>query len=470
MSTPNPPQGEFKQSLGLFDATMLVAGVMIGSGIFIVSADIARSVGSAGWLLVAWIFSGFLTMIAALSYGELAGMMPKAGGQYVYLREAWNPLTGFLFGWTQFLVIQAGTIAAVAVAFAKFTAVFFPALSPENVLFQLGFLKISAAQLLAIALIVVLTIFHTRGVEGGKRMQTLFTVTKIASLIGLILLGFLVGFKQEIWAANWQNGWQKATLGTGGTVALLTSMGLLVAFGTAMVGSLFSMDAWNNVTFIAGEIKNPRKNIPLSLVLGTGIVCLLYVLTNIVYLGVLPLNEIAFAPLDRVGTAAAGAIFGASGVVTMAALIMISTFGCNIGQTLGGARLGYAMAMDGLFIKQAARLNKNGVPAWSLYAQMIWASILCLSGTYGALLDYTIFAALLFYALTVAGIFRLRVKMPDAERPYRAFGYPIIPALYVILALAIAVILLFYKTENTLPGLAIVLLGIPVYYWQRQQE
>lgn len=468
MSDQQQPQGEFKQSLSLFDATMLVAGVMIGSGIFIVSADIARSVGSAGWLLVAWLLSGFLTMIAALSYGELAGMMPKAGGQYVYLREAWNPLTGFLFGWTQFLVIQAGTIAAVAVAFAKFTAVFFPELSPDNVLFQIGFLKISAAQIVAIALIAALTIFHTRGVEGGKMMTSIFTVTKIASLIGLILLGLFVGFNPEVWAANWENGWQKANLGTDGTVTLLTSIGLLVAFGTSMVGSLFSMDSWNNVTFIAGEIKNPRRNIPLSLVFGTGIVCILYILTNIVYLAVLPMNEIAHAPLDRVGTAAAGAIFGASGIAIMAALIMVSTFGCNIGQTLGGARLGYAMAVDGLFVKQAARLNKNGVPAWALYAQMIWASILCLSGTYGALLDYTIFAALLFYALTVAGIFRLRVKMPDAERPYRAVGYPVIPALYVVLALAIAVILLIYKTENTLPGLAIVLLGIPVYFWQRR--
>ncbi len=467
MSNQQPAQGEFKQSLTLFDATMLVAGVMIGSGIFIVSADIARSVGSAGWLMVAWLVAGVLTIVAALSYGELAGMMPRAGGQYVYLREAWGPLPGFLFGWTQFWVIQTGTIAAVAVAFAKFTAVFFPALSPSNVLFELGLLKISAGQIVAIALIVGLTLFHTRGVEGGKRMTSVFTVAKIASLAGLIVFGFLIGFKTETWAANWQNAWQASTRSADGSLGnLLSSMGLLLALGTTMVGSLFSMESWNNVTFIAGEIKDPRRNIPRSLLFGTGIVCVLYLLTNVVYLGVLPLTEIASAPLDRVGTAAAGAMFGTAGVAIMAALIMVSTFGCNVGQTLGGARLGYAMARDGLMIEQAGRLNKNGVPAWSLYVQMLWASILCLSGKYGDLLDYTVFAALVFYALTMAGIFRLRKTMPDADRPYRAVGYPIVPALYVVAALGIALILLFTKTANTLPGLGIVLLGVPVYFWQ----
>jgi basic amino acid/polyamine antiporter, APA family len=464
------------------DATMIVAGGMIGSGIFIVSADIARTVGSSGYLLLTWVLSGLLTLIAALSYGELAGMMPKAGGQYVYLREAYNPLMGFLFGWTQFLVIQAGAIAAVAVAFAKFTAVFFPVFSPDNVLLEVslwGTLRVTAAQLLAIASLVALTLFHTRGIQGGKTLQTLFTIAKFAALGGLILLGFVVGFNPKIWAANWASGWQGGTIGPDGAVTPLAGVALATALGTAMVGSLFSSDAWNNVTFIAGEIKHPRRNIPLSLMLGTLSVCAIYVLTNIMYLGVLPLHGnpaatdevargIAFASNDRVGTAAASAIFGGSAAYIMAALIMMSTFGCNNGLTLSGARLGYAMAKDGLFLRRAAMLNKQGVPAWALYVQLIWTSVLCLSGTYGALLDYTIFAALLFYVLTVAGIFRLRYTRPDAERPYKVIGYPVLPALYIVLATAIAAILLLYKSENTLPGLAIVMLGIPVYYLQRK--
>jgi basic amino acid/polyamine antiporter, APA family len=459
---------DVKPTLSLLDATMIVSGSMIGSGIFIVSADIARSLGSSGFLLLTWVLSAVLTTVAALSYGELAGMMPRAGGQYVYLREAYNPLTGFLFGWTQFTVIQTGAIAAVAVAFAKFTAVFFPFFSPDNILLNLGFLKISAAQVLAIASLVVLTLWHTRGIEGGKTVQTVFTSAKLLALFGLIVLGFVMGFKSEIWAQNWQQGWAPGVLGTDGSFSALSGLAVATALGAAMVGSLFSSDAWNNVTFIAHEIKNPKHNIPLSLFFGTLIVGLLYVITNVVYLGVLPLNDIAFAANDRVGTAAAGAIFGGSAVAVMAGLIMISTFGCNNGLTLSGARLCYAMAKDGLFLRRAARLNRNGVPAWALYVQLVWAAVLCLSGTYGALLDYTIFAALLFYVLTVAGIFRLRRLRPDAERPYKAFGYPVLPAVYILCASAIALILLMYKSQNTLPGLAIVLLGIPVYYWQKK--
>lgn len=464
-----PDNSGFKPSLGLLDATMIVAGSMIGSGIFIVSADITRSLGSSGFLLLTWVLSGVLTMIAALSYGELAGMMPRAGGQYVYLREAYNPLVGFLFGWTQFTVIQTGTIAAVAVAFAKFTAVFFPFFSPDNILFNLGFIKISAAQCLAIGSLVLLTLWHTRGIEGGRILQTTFTSAKLLALGGLILLGFFIGFKGEIWSQNWQNPWQPGSLSGEGQFTPLVGLAVVTALGAAMVGSLFSSDAWNNVTFIAGEIKNPSRNIPLSLFFGTLIVSVLYIVTNIVYLGVLPLHDIAYAANDRVGTAAAGAIFGESAVFIMAGLIMVSTFGCNNGLILSGARLCYAMAKDKLFLRQAGVLNEKRVPAWALYVQLIWASVLCLSGTYGALLDYTIFAALLFYVLTVAGIFRLRRSRPDAVRPYRAFGYPVLPILYILIASTIALILLFYKSENTIPGLVIVLLGIPIYYLTRNK-
>lgn len=460
----------FKPSLGLLDATMLVSGSMIGSGIFIVSADMTRSLGSPGYLLLAWILSAVLTTTAALSYGELAGMMPKAGGQYVYLREAYNPLTGFLFGWTQFMVIQTGAIAAVAVAFAKFSAYFFPFFSPENILLDLGLLKINAAQVLAITSLAVLTFLHTFGIQGGKLVQTIFTLAKLLALGGLIVLGFALGFKAEVWQQNWQNAWQAQTMFADGHVEALSGAAIWIALGTAMVGSLFSSDAWNNVTFIAGEIKNPKRNIPLSLFFGTLMVGLIYVVTNIVYIGVLPLQEMAFAPNDRVGTAAAGALFGGSAAAIMAALIMVSTFGCNNGLTLSGARLCYAMAKDGLFLKRAATLNARGVPAWALYVQFIWAAVLCFSGTYGALLDYTIFAALLFYVLTVAGIFRLRRLKPDAERPYKAFGYPVLPALYILVASVIALILLFYKSQNTVPGLMIVLLGVPIYFWQNRRR
>ena len=470
----SPPQ--FSRSLTRLDATMLVAGSMIGSGIFIVSADIARSTGGAGWLLVVWALTGLLTIIAALSYGELAGMFPKAGGQYIYLREAYNPLVAFLYGWTMFTVIQAGTIAAVGVAFAKFTSYFIPFFGEKNVLFNVGSFEFKGSQLLGICMIVFLTWLNVQGVKLGKLVQTTFTSAKLVALFGLIVLGFLIGFKQEVWAANTADFWSTFSTAADGSTTPLFGLAILTALGVAMVGSLFSSDAWNNVTFIAGEIKDPRRNIPLSLFFGTLTVCSLYLLANIMYLGVLPLHGspdgadvvskgIAFAESDRVGTAAAWMIFGGSAAAIMSALIMVSTFGCNNGLILSGARLYYAMSEDGLFFKKAKELNRNAVPQFGLWAQCAWASLLCLSGTYNDLLDYTIFAALLFYVLTIAGIFLLRKKMPAAERPYRAWGYPIAPLLYILVASAIAIVLLVYKSENTVPGLVIVLLGVPIYYW-----
>ena len=475
---------EFKRGLGLLDSTMIVIGSMIGSGIFIVSADIARTVGSAGNLLLVWLITGVITVIGALSYGELAGMMPRAGGQYVYLRESYNPLIGFLYGWTLFLVIQAGTIAAVAVAFSRFTSVLIPGLSESNILLELFGLKISAAQIFAIASIVVLTSINLRGLREGKIVQNLFTSTKTAALLGLILLGIFLGRNASAIEANistfWQSTWTQVQDGKIVSVDQLSVWMLLAAIGVAMVGSLFSSDAWNNITFTAGEVINPKKNIPLSLVLGTGIVTLLYLLANVSYILLLPVlgtpeagdvagRGIQFATSDRVGTAAASQIFGESAAVIMAVLIMISTFGCNNGLILAGARVYYAMAKDGLFFKPAAKLNSHSVPGWALVAQGVWASILCLSGTYGNLLDYVIFAVLIFYILTIAGIFILRKKQPDAERPYKAIGYPIVPALYILIAAAICVDLLIYKPQYTWPGLGIVLLGIPVYfYWTRR--
>lgn len=448
---------------------------MIGSGIFIVSADIVRTMGGGGWLLLAWALAGVLTLVAAVSYGELAGMFPKAGGQYVYLRQAFNPLIAFMYGWTMFSVIQAGTIAAVAVAFAKFSSYFIPFFSEKNILFDLGSFQFKGSQLLGILSVIFLTWLNVQGVRAGKAVQTTFTTAKLVALFGLILLGFLIGFKSEIWAANTKDFWSSFSTSGSGSYAPLYGLAVITALGTAMVGSLFSSDAWNNVTFIAAEIKDPRRNIPLSLFLGTLIVSVLYFITNVMYLGVLPFQGdpqgadvlsrgIAFAESDRVGTAAAWMIFGSPAAAIMSVLIMVSTFGCNNGLILAGARLYYAMAQDGLFFKKAATLNRNAVPQFGLWAQCIWASVLCLSGTYGDLLDYTIFAALLFYILTIAGIFLLRKKQPDAERPYRAWGYPFAPLLYIISASAIALILLFYKSENTVPGLVIVLLGIPVYY------
>ncbi len=456
----------FKPSLSLWDATMIVAGSMIGSGIFIVSADIARNVGSAGWLIFVWLLTGFMTLTAALSYGELSAMFPKAGGQYVYLREAYNPLIGFLYGWSFFAVIQTGTIAAVGVAFSKFAGYFFPALEmkDENILLNLGWLKLYPAQLISILLIVLLTWINTKGVKEGKIIQTTFTVTKLLSLFGLIVFGFFVGAKSNIWDANWTDAWTMKRITAPGDVTPVVGIAALGAIAASMVGSIFSSDAWNNVTFIAGEIKNPKRNIGLSLFLGTFIVTTIYVAANFMFISVLPLNDVAFAPADRVAVSASNAIFGNIGTYVIAIMIMISTFGCNNGLILAGARVYYSMARDGLFFKNAGRLNKHAVPEWALWAQCMVASILCLSGKYGDLLDMISFVVVLFYMLTITGIFILRKKRPDAERPYKAFGYPILPLLYIIMGLAFCVLLIIFKPSYTWPGLIITLLGVPLYY------
>jgi APA family basic amino acid/polyamine antiporter len=469
-----------QRSLGLTDATMIVAGSMIGSGIFIVSADMSRLVGSAGWLLLLWVASGIITLMAALSYGELAGMMPKAGGQFVYIQRAWGDFTSFLYGWTVFAVIQSGVIAAVAVAFAKFTAVFFPALGPDNILADVGFFKISAAQLYAIGSIFLLTFINSRGVKNGKLIQFFFTSAKLIALLVLIAAGLYVGLGTSQFSLNMFHTWEATTMVNQGGQWIsesVSGMALLLVLGTAMIGSLFSSDAWNNVTFIAGEIKEPQKNIPRSLLFGTGIVTVLYLLANITYLTLLPLHgnplasdvvgqgiQFAGGGTDRVGTAAASIIFGDAAVYLMAVLIMISTFGCNNGIILAGARVYYAMAKEGLFFKKAATLNQFGVPAFALWVQAIWASVLCLSGTYGDLLDYTTFASLLFYIITILGIFILRKKEPHTPRPYKVMAYPFLPVLYIVSAATICVILLYTKPQNTWSGLFIVMIGAPLYF------
>jgi APA family basic amino acid/polyamine antiporter len=480
-----PPAGvrEFKREMTLFDSLMIVMGAMIGSGIFIVSADIARTVGSAGLLLLVWLITGVVTIIGALSYGELAGMMPHAGGLYVYLREAYSPLVGFLYGWTTFLVIQTGTIAAVCVAFAKFTGLLVPWFGEHHVLLTVKSLKITAAQALAIAVLVLLTAVNMRGLRTGKMIQGVFTVTKTVALFGLIVLGFVVGANAAAIKANmanfWKANWTHVADGKLLSAEPLTGLMVLAAIGAAMVGSLFASDAWYQVTYIAGEVKNPKKNIPLSLALGAGIVIFLYILANLAYVLILPVQGspaavdvmgrgIQFAAADRVGTAAASMIFGAPAAIIMAVMIMISTFGCSNGQILAGARVYYAMAKDGLFFTATGRLNKRSVPGTALVVQCVWASLLCLSGKYSDLLDYVIFAVLIFFVLIVSGIFILRKKKPDAERPYKAWGYPVLPAIYIILAAAIAVDLLIFKPKYTLPGLVIVLLGIPVYFMRRR--
>jgi len=464
---------QFKPTLGLMDATMIVAGSMIGSGIFIVSADITRNVGSAGWLIAVWLITGFMTLTAALSYGELSAMFPKAGGQYVYLKESYNPLVGFLYGWSFFAVIQTGTIAAVGVAFCKFAAYFFPILelAPENVLVTLVGIKIHVAQLVTILMIVLLTYINSRGIQSGKWIQTTFTVTKLLSLFGLIVVGFFM-LKPEVWQANWQHAWEMKSLtapadtSAGWQAIMLPLLGAAAvgAIASSMVGSIFSSDAWNNVTFIAGEIKNPQRNIGLSLFLGTSIVTLIYVSANFMYLGVLPLQDIAFAKADRVAVTAANVIFGQAGTYVIAVMIMISTFGCNNGLILAGARVYHTMAGDGLFFKKAGTLNKNQVPGWALWAQCVVASLLCLSGRYGDLLDMVSFVVVIFYVLTIIGIFILRKQRPDADRPYRAVGYPFLPALYVCMGIGFCILLLIYKSEYTWPGLLITLLGVPLYY------
>ena len=453
----------FKQSLGLVDATMIVAGSMIGSGIFIVSADIARNVGSAGWLILVWVITGVLTITAALSYGELSSMFPKAGGQYVYLKEAFNPLTGFLYGWSFFSVIQTGSIAAVGVAFSKFAAYIFPSLSENNCIANLGFIEISAAQLVSILLIVLLTYINTKGIKKGKLIQTSFTIAKLAALFGMIIFGFILAADKQIWNANWSTGFQLQKLETDSMVSY-TTLAAIGAIAGSMVGSLFSSDSWNNVTFIAGEIKNPQRNIGLSLFLGTFMVTIIYVATNLMYISVMPLHEIAFAANDRVGVVASNHIFGQTGTIIIAILLMISTFGCNNGLILSGARVYYTMAKDGLFFKSVGTLNRDGVPGKALWMQCAWASVLCLSGKYNELLDYVIFAVLIFYILTIAGIFRLRRLKPQLPRPYKAFGYPVLPFLYILAASIICIFLLIYKSKNTGPGLLIVLIGIPVYF------
>ena len=492
----------FVRGLGLFDSTMIVVGSMIGSGIFIVSADISRQTGSAGGLLVAWVITGVLTIAAALSYGELAAMMPRAGGQYVYLRESYSPLWGFLYGWTLFLVIQSGTIAAVAVAFARFLGVIVPAVSPTA--WIVPPIRVSAKyavslswqQLVGILLILALTAANTRGLRLGKWIQNVFTSAKTVALVALIVLGVFVGRNAAAMHANFSDLWaiHDAQIIHPGAdflrswvpslTAAAGAAGLLVAFGVAQVGSLFSADAWNNITFTAGEVKNPRRDVPLSLALGTVIVITLYLLANVAYLMTLPLAQIQSAPDDRVATATLSAIFGSAGAGMMAVAIMISTFGCANGLILAGARVYYAMARDGLFFRSIGRLNEHRVPAKGLVLQGLWAALLVLARTrlvdpatgavtygnlYSDLLDYVVFAALTFYALTILGIFVLRRKRPDAERPYRAFGYPVIPALYMAVAVAIMLVLILYKTQTTWPGLLIVLLGVPVYaFWSRQ--
>jgi APA family basic amino acid/polyamine antiporter len=458
----NPNTG-FKPTLSLLDATMVVAGSMIGSGIFIVSADITRNVGSAGWLIAVWLITGFMTLTAAVSYGELSGMFPKAGGQYVYLKEAFNPLIGFMYGWSFFAVIQTATIAAVGVAFAKFSAYLVPQLSEDIVAINLGFLKISPAQLLSIVVIVLLSYINTKGIKSGKLIQTSFTLTKLLSLFGLIVFGLIMA-KGDVWKANWTNAWDLHKLNADGSVAPYLTAAALGAIAAAMVGSIFSSDAWNNVTFIAGEIKNPKRNIGLSLFLGTLVVTIIYVTANVMYTAVLPLQQIASADKDRVAVAASHVIFGNAGTIIIALMIMVSTFGCNNGLILAGARVYYTMAKDGLFFRPVSKLNKNAVPQVALWIQCVFACAWSISGRYGQLLDMISFVVVIFYMLTILGIFILRKRRPEAERPYKAFGYPVLPILYIIMGISFCVLLIIYKPEFTWPGLIITLLGIPLYY------
>lgn len=472
----------FKKDLNLFDSTLLIIGSMIGSAIFLVSSDIARIVGSPGLLLLVWIISGLITLAAALSFGELAAMMPKAGGQYIYLREAFNPLIGFLYGWTFFLVIQTGSIAAIAVAFAKFAGVLFPAFKCSEVMFSYGIFRCTYGQLLAIGSIILLTLVNIRGVHEGKIIQNVLTTIKTIALFGMIVLGIWIGFNHDAVMQNlaqfWDASWTRVV---DGTIVRepITGTNIIAALGVATVGAFFAMDAWNNITFTAGEVINPRRNIPLSLALGTIVVISLYILANVAYLIVLPLQGSPFAtdPFGRgiqfaydgqIGVATAYQIFGIAGAMAMAFLIMLSSFGCNNGLILSGARVFYAMAQDRLFFKSASKLNKKGAPSAALIWQCIWSCLLCLTGTYEELLDYVIFAVLIFYILTILGIFVLRRTRPYADRPYKALFYPYLPGFYVISASAICFYLLVYKPTNTWPGLALVLLGIPVYYlWNR---
>ncbi|MFM7090887.1 MAG: APC family permease [Bacteroidota bacterium] len=456
---------EFKRELGLIDAALLVASGMIGSGIFIVSADVARNVGSAGWLILVWVIGGFMTLTAAVSYGELSGMYPNAGGQYVYLKKAYGRLVAFVYGWSLFTVIQTGTIAAVCVSFFKFLAYFFPIFSEDLVAFRIGeSFKVSPAQLSSILLLFILTYLNTKGVKLGKIVQNLFTSTKLLSLLGLILFGF-VYLKPEIWQANWSNPFylQKLTK-TGEFIQFTDTPALWGAIASALVGTVISYDAWNNVTFVAGEIKNPKRNIGLSLLLGTAVVTFIYVTLNIMFTAVLPIEALGTSEKDRVGIAAAQAIFGASGTAVIAVLILIASFGCANGMILAGARVYYSMAKDSLFFKKTGYLNKNSVPEYALWLQFAVAVILSLSGRYGDLLDMISFVVVIFYVLTIAAIYVLRKKEPTLERPYKAWGYPVLPSIYIVMGLAFCVLLVIYKPTYTWPGLIIAGLGIPVYY------
>ena len=488
MTTITPLDTEFKRGLGLYASTMVVVGSMIGSGIFLVSAEMGRQTASPGLLLTAWIVTGVLTVAAALSYGELAAMMPRAGGQYVYLREAFGPLWGFLYGWTLFMVIQTGTIAAVAVGFARYTGYLVPWFSEEHYLIpplhlSPGYaVSLSTVQLLGILMVALLTWTNTRGLDWGKVIQNVFTTTKTGALLALIAAGLLFGVNATTTSGNFGDLWtpRGATALAPGLDAT-TAYGMFIALCVAQVGSLFSADAWNNITFTAGEVKEPRRNIPLALALGTGIVITLYLLANVAYLVTLPFESVQHAPSDRVATATLEAIFPGLGAIIMAIAIMISTFGCNNGLILAGSRAYYAMARDGVFVQRAATLNAHKVPAWGLLLQGIWTAVLILARTYntssqtygnlyGDLLTYVISAALIFYILTIAGLFRLRVTRPDIERPYRAFGYPIVPAVYIVGAAAVLLVLFTYQTATTWPGLVIILAGVPFYlFWTRKR-
>lgn len=468
-----------QKRVNLFDGISIVAGGMIGSGIFIVSADIARTVGSPGWLLVVWLITGILTIIGAMSYGELASMMPDVGGQYVYLKEAYHPLAGFLFGWTTFLVVQCGSIAAVAVAFAKFSGVLLPWISESNILVDAGLLKINTTMVVAIAMIAFLTWLNTRGIVTGKTVQNIFSSTKVIALAGFILIGLFALRRTNSLEVNREIFWKASQTGADLQSTPLAGWALIAAIGTALVGSLFSSDAWYNVTYISGETINPKRTIPLSLFYGTLLVSLIYLLTNFIYISILPVmgspdgtdvfsRGIQFATDDRVATSAMFAILGDYAAIIMALFIMISTFGCNHSLILTAPRVYYAMAQDGLFFRKAGEINRFGVPGFALVVQGIWSILLCLSGTYSDLLDYVIFAVLIFFAITTLAIFVLRVRRPDIPRPYKAFGYPVIPAVYILATVVIMVILLIYKPKYTFPGLIIVLLGVPVYYlWKK---
>lgn len=474
-----------KKSLGLLDATFLVAGSMIGSGIFIVSSEMARDLGSSAWLLFAWFLTGIITLFGALSYGELAAMYPKAGGQYVYIREAWGKLLSFLYGWTTFSVIQTGVIAAVAVAFGKFAAVFFPVLVDKELL-NLGFASINGANLLGVVTIFLLTVINVQGISYGKIIQFVFTSSKLIALTILIIIGIIIGLKSGYFHMNFANMWEAERIISSNnplipkTTETLTGFALMIVLSTTIINSLFSSDAWNNVTFIAGDIRNPERNLPKALFLGTFIVTLLYLLTNIAYLGLLPLKGtpvidfsytkelvqetgIQFASSDRVGTSAAFMIFGDVANYAMALLIMISTFGCNNGIIMAGSRLFYAMAEDNLFFKKAKKLNKHGVPAWALWIQGAWAMILCLSGSYNILIKFATFGSMIFYIITILALFKLRISKPEINRPYKAFAYPIIPILYLLFASLICLSLIVFKFEDTFGSVLLILLGIPVY-------